>query len=266
MKRSIGTLVERLGGAGGQRLIGVAVAVLAALALPAARAAEVAVAVAANFTAPAQQIAAEFARDTGHSAQLSFGATGKFYAQIRNGAPFEVLLAADDTTPAKLEGEGATVAGSRFTYAVGQLVLWSAKAGLVDERGEVLRGGSFQHLALANPRLAPYGAAALEVLGGLKLTEALQPRFVQAENIAQAYQYIASGNAELGFVALSQVMREGRITSGSAWIVPASLHEPIRQDAVLLLKGKGQPAAEAWLRYLKGDKARAIIKSYGYQL
>lgn len=266
MKRSIGTLVERLGAASARRVIGAAVAVLAALALPAARAAEVAVAVAANFTAPAQQIAAEFARDTGHTAQLSFGATGKFYAQIRNGAPFEVLLAADDTTPAKLEGDGATVAGSRFTYAVGQLVLWSAKAGLVDERGEVLRGGGFQHLALANPRLAPYGAAALEVLGALKLVDALQPRFVQAENIAQAYQYIASGNAELGFVALSQVMREGRVTSGSAWIVPASLHEPIRQDAVLLLKGKGQPAAEAWLRYLKSDKARAIIKSYGYQL
>ncbi|MEY8875668.1 MAG: molybdate ABC transporter substrate-binding protein [Leptothrix sp. (in: b-proteobacteria)] len=246
----------------------VVVAFLSALvlALPAAQAAEVVVAVAANFTAPAQQIAAEFAHDTGHTAQLSFGATGKFYAQIRNGAPFEVLLAADDTTPAKLEGDGATVAGSRFTYATGQLVLWSAKAGLVDERGEVLRSGSFQHLALANPRLAPYGAAALEVLGALKLMDTLQPRFVQAENIAQAYQYIASGNAELGFVALSQVMREGRITSGSAWIVPGKLHEPIRQDAVLLLKGQGQPAAEAWLRYLKSDKARAIIKSYGYQL
>lgn len=256
----------QLGAAWLRRLVlGAAAAVLAALALPAAQAAEVAVAVAANFTAPAQQIAAEFARDTGHTAQLSFGATGKFYAQIRNGAPFEVLLAADDTTPAKLESEGATVAGSRFTYATGQLVLWSAKTGLVDERGEVLRSGSFQHLALANPRLAPYGAAALEVLGGLKLVDALQPRFVQAENIAQAYQYIASGNAELGFVALSQVMREGRITSGSAWIVPASLHQPIRQDAVLLQKGQGRPAAEAWLRYLKSDKARAIIKSYGYQ-
>ncbi|MFM2058034.1 MAG: molybdate transporter substrate-binding protein [Pseudomonadota bacterium] len=237
-----------------------------ALALPTVQAAEVVVAVAANFTAPAQQIAAEFARDTGHSAQLSFGATGKFYAQIRNGAPFDVLLAADDTTPARLEGEGATVAGSRFTYAIGQLVLWSAKPGLVDERGEVLRSGGFKHLALANPRLAPYGAAALAVLGALKLVDALQPRFVQAENIVQAYQYIASGNAELGFVALSQVMREGRVTSGSAWIVPGKLHAPIRQDAVLLLKGKDQPAAEAWLRYLKSDKVRAIIKAYGYQL
>lgn len=229
-----------------------------------ARAAEVTVAVAANFTAPAQRIAAEFERDTGHKARLSFGGTGKFYAQIRNGAPFEVFLAADDTTPARLETEGAAVRGSRSTYAIGRLVLWSARAGVVDARGEVLRSGRFEHLAIANPRLAPYGAAAVEVLTALKLLDALQPRFVQAENIAQAYQYTATGNAELGFVALSQVMQDGRLSGGSAWIVPAELHQPIRQDAVLLLKGQGRPAAEAWLRYLQGEKVRAIIRSFGY--
>jgi molybdate transport system substrate-binding protein len=230
-----------------------------------ARAEPVQVAVAANFTAPARQIALDFERDTGHRAQLAFGATGKFYAQIKNGAPFEVLLAADDDTPAKLEKVGAAVAGTRFTYAVGRLVLWSAKAGAVDDKGEVLKRGEFRHLAIANPRLAPYGAAAVEVLTALKLLDALQPKFVQAENIAQAHQFVASGNAELGFVALSQVMRDGKPGDGSAWVVPAALHQPIRQDAVMLDKGRGKPAAEAWLKYLRSDKAKATIRGYGYE-
>ena len=223
------------------------------------------VAVAANFTAPAKRIAAEFERETGHKVQLSFGATGKFYAQIRNGAPFEVLLAADDSTPARLEAEGAAIPGSRFTYAIGRLALWSAQPGFVDAKGEVLRAGRFKHLAIANPRLAPYGAAAVEALAALKLLDSLRPKFVQGENIAQTHQFIATGNAELGFVALSQVFKEGRIGEGSAWIVPAVLHHPIRQDAVLLARGKEKPAAEAWLRYLKGDRARAIIHSFGYE-
>jgi molybdate transport system permease protein len=167
----------------------------------AAHADEVQVAVAANFAAPAKRIAAEFEQATGHKAQLSFGATGKFYAQIRNGAPFEVLLSADDATPARLEQDGAAVAGSRFTYAIGRLALWSARPGVVEAGGEVLKGGAFRHLALANPRLAPYGAAAVEVLTALKLHDTLRAKFVQGENIAQTHQFVASGSAELGFVA-----------------------------------------------------------------
>jgi molybdate transport system substrate-binding protein len=229
-----------------------------------AHAAEVSVAVAANFTAPMNAIAAEFAHDTGHQARLAFGSTGKFYAQIKNGAPFQVFLAADDETPARLENEKLTVPGSRMTYAIGALALWSTQPGLVDAKGEVLKQGGFHKLALANPKLAPYGKAAVEVLGGLGLLDALTPKFVLGENIAQTWQFVRSGNAELGFVALSQVMKDGRIAEGSAWIVPARLHMPIRQDAVILSSGKGNAAAEALLKYLKGDKARAIIQSYGY--
>lgn len=223
---------------------------------------EVLVAVAANFAAPMQRIAADFARDTGHKALPSFGSTGKFHAQIRNGAPFEVLLAADDETPSRLQEEGLAVAGSRFTYAVGRLVLWSPKAGQVPE--EALRKGAFRHLAIANPKLAPYGVAAVETLKSLKLLDETQPKFVLAENIGQAWQFVASGNAELGFVALSQTMKDGKIGEGSGWLVPAHLHQPIRQDAVLLAKGRGRPAAEALMTYLRGDKARAIIRSFGY--
>ena len=232
----------------------------------ASQAAEVQVAVAANFTAPMQKIAAEFEKDTGHKAQLSFGATGKFYAQIKNGAPFEVFLAADDETPAKLETEGDAVPGSRFTYAMGKLMLWSAQPGYVDDQGAVLKKGQFQHLAIASPKTAPYGAAAMEVLTRLNLLDAVQPKLVTGENIAQAHQFVATGNAELGFVALSQVMENGKLTGGSGWQVPAKLYEPIRQDAVILAKGKDQPAAEALMKYLKGRKATTIIKSYGYDL
>jgi len=231
-----------------------------------AQAAEVSVAVAANFTAPAQKIAAAFEQDTGHTAVLAFGATGKFYAQIKNGAPFQVLLAADGATPVRLEKEGLALAGSRFTYATGRLVLWSAQSGLVDDKGDVLRSANFAHIAIANPKLAPYGLAALETLGKLGLLEALQPRLVQGENIGQAYQFVATGNAALGFVALSQVMSEGRITQGSAWVIPAQWHTPIRQDAVLLATAKDNPAALAWVTFLKSDKARAIIRSFGYAL
>lgn len=230
------------------------------------QAAEVKVAVAANFTAPMQQIAAQFERDTGHKALLAFGSSGKFYAQIRNGAPFQVFLSADDEKPAALMQEGRAVPGSRFTYAIGRLVLWSAKPGYVDARGEVLRKGAFKHLALANPMLAPYGMAAMQTLDRLGLLAALESRFVQGENIAQVQQFIATGNAELGFVALSQVMQDGKIAAGSAWPVPATLHQPIRQDAVLLTAGQGNPAAEALLTYLKGDKARSLIKSFGYDI
>jgi molybdate transport system substrate-binding protein len=227
---------------------------------------EINVAVTANFAAPLQKIAVEFEKDSGHRIVPSFGSTGKFYAQIRAGAPFAAFLAADDETPARLEKEGEGVAGSRFTYAIGKLVLWSRTGGYVDHRGEVLTKKAFAHLALADPRLAPYGAAGVEVLKALGLLETLQPRFVTAENITQAYQFVASGNAELGFVALSQVYKAGRIAEGSGWIVPQALYQPIRQDAVLLARGKGKPAVEAFLQYLRGDKAREIIQSYGYAL
>lgn len=231
-----------------------------------AQADEIQVAVAANFTAPMKRIAADFEKDTGHKAQLAFGATGKFYAQIKNGAPFEVFLAADDATPAKLEAEGAAVAGTRFTYATGRLVLWSAKPGYVNDKGDALRKNDFRHLSIANPKLAPYGAAAVEALTALKLLDTARTKFVQAENIGQAHQFVATGNAELGFVALSQVMKDGKIAEGSGWIVPGTLHQPIRQDAVILAKGKGKPAAEALVAYLKGDKAKAVIKSFGYEI
>ena len=226
---------------------------------------EVQVAVAANFTAPMQKIAAEFEKDTGHKVQLAFGSTGKFYAQIKNGAPFEILLAADDTTPEKLEKEGVGVANTRFTYAIGKLVLWSSRPGFVDEKGEVLKKGDFKHVSIANPKLAPYGQAAIETLTALKLLDAIQPKFVQGENISQTHQFIATGNAELGFIALSQVMKDGKIAEGSAWVVPSSLHQPIRQDAVLLENGKGKAAPAALMKYLAGDKARAVIKSFGYE-
>ena len=245
------------------RLFLAAIALL--LATAGVRAAEVTVAVAANFTAPMQKIARAFEADTGHKAVLTFGSTGAFYAQIRNGAPFQLLLSADDETPARLEREGATVAGSRFTYAIGRLVLWSAQPGVVDDKGELLRKRGDGRIALANPKLAPYGAAAIEAMTILGLLQSLQPRFVQGENIAQTYQFVATGNAALGFVALSQVMVDGAIARGSAWVVPATLHAPIRQDAVLLVKGKDNTAAVALAGFLKSEKARAIIRSYGYE-
>lgn len=227
---------------------------------------EVQVAVAANFTAPVQAIAKQFEQDTGNKVLASFGATGQFYSQIKNGAPFEVFLAADDERPAKLEAEGGTVPGSRFTYAVGSLALWSAKADYVDDKGEVLKKNAFNHLAIANPKAAPYGLAATQVMQKLGLADTLKPKIVEGQSIGQTQQFVASGNAELGFVALSQVYKDGKLTSGSAWLVPGDLHDPIKQDAVILTKGKNNPVAAAFVDYLKGPKAAEIIKSYGYQL
>ena len=230
------------------------------------RADEVSVAVAANFTAPMQKIAADFEKATGHKAQLVFGSTGKFYAQIKAGAPFQMLLAADDETPARLVKEGDGVAGSRFTYAIGKLVLWSPKPGYVDDKGEVLKTGSFAHLAIANPKLAPYGLAATETMQALGLSSALQSRLVTAESISQALQFVVSGNAELGFIAYSQIHKDGRLIDGSYWIVPSKYHSPIRQDLVVLEKGQGSAAVAALAGYLKSDAAKAVIKSYGYDL
>jgi molybdate transport system substrate-binding protein len=223
------------------------------------------VAVAANFTKPMNEIATAFEKSTGHTAKLSFGSSGKFVSQIENAAPFEVFLSADDKSPAKLVEQDLAVSDSRFTYAIGKLVLWSTKADFVDQDGEVLTKGGFKHLALADPKLAPYGAAAVEVLKNKGLLEKLQPLFVLGENISQTQQFVSTGNAELGFVALSQVLDNGKI-SGSAWQVPDNLYKPIRQDAVLLKKGEGNPAASALLQYLKSPEAQAIIKKYGYGL
>jgi len=243
------------------------VGLLAALGLPAAAlAGEVVVAVAANFTAPMQRLSALFERQTGHKVLASYGSTGKFFAQINSGASFEVFLAADDETPAKLERAGAAVSGSRFTYAVGRLVLWSRQAGVVDTGGEVLRGDTFRRLAIADPKLSPYGAAAVQTLRGLGQLQRLQSRLVTGENISQTYQFVATGNAPLGFVALSQVYVEGRIGSGSAWVVPEGLYQPIRQDAVLLVRGRDNPAAIALLDFLRDAPAQALIRAAGYNI
>lgn len=229
-----------------------------------ARADVVQVAVAANFTAPARALAEVFARTTGHEAKLSFGATGAFYTQIKNGAPFDVLLAADNERPARLEKEGDTVPGSRFTYATGQLVLWSAKPGFVDDQGAVLKGGHFGKIAIANPKNAPYGAAAVEAMEKLGLAATLQPKLVTGESIGQTFNFIATGNAELGFVALAQVLEGGKLKSGSMWVVPAQYHAPIIQDAVILNRAASNPAAKAWMELLKTPQSKELIRSYGY--
>lgn len=242
------------------------VGVLLVLSGSALHAEEVTVAVAANFSAPVQKIAAAFAAATGHKATVVVGSTGKLYAQIKNGAPFQVLLSADDETPTRLGKEGAGVAASQFTYATGRLVLWSRQTGVVDDKGDVLRSGRFNHLALADPKLAPYGTAAVDVMAKLGLTASLTPKLVQGESIGQAYQFVFSGNAALGFVALSQVMVEGKVAEGSAWVVPAHLHSPLRQDAIVLNGGKNNAAAAAFMAFLRSDAAKALIRSFGYEV
>jgi molybdate transport system substrate-binding protein len=236
------------------------VAWAAAGAVTAVEAADVNVAVAANFTEPAKQIAQAFERKTGHKAILSFGATGQFYTQITQGAPFQVFLSADQATPKKLGGEGHAVADSLFTYAIGKLVLFSREADFV--RGEqTLRDGKFNKIALANPTTAPYGAAAIEVMKALGVHDNLTAKMVQGNNINQTYQFVDTGNAELGFVALSQVIeRQG----GSRWIVAQNLYTPIRQDAVMLKTGASNAAARAFIDFLRGPEAAAVIDKFGY--
>jgi molybdate transport system substrate-binding protein len=224
------------------------------------------VAVAANFTKPMTEIAEAFEKSTGHSASLSFGSSGKFVSQFENGGPFEVFLSADDKGPIKLEQSGLAVPNTRFTYALGKLVLWSATPGLVDDQGQVLSKGGFKHIALADSKLAPYGAAAVEVMKNRGLFDKLQPLFVQGENIAQTHQFVSTGNAELGFVAFSQVIDNGKIAGGSGWIIPSDLYKPIRQDAILMKTGAENPAAPALLQFLKSPEALAIIRKYGYDL
>jgi len=225
-----------------------------------AAAADVQVAVAANFTAPGKEIAAAFEKRTGDHVSLSFGSSGAFYAQIAHGAPFEVFLSADAERPQKAEQAGFGVAGTRFTYAVGRLALYSRTPGLVDGRGAVLKGGKFAKLAIADPKTAPYGQAAIETLRHLGLWPAVEPKIVRGSDITQAYQFTATGAADLGFVALSQVLS----SRGSRWIVPETLHAPIAQQAILLGPGKGDAAARAFLAFLKGPEAKAVIRRYGY--
>ncbi|MEW6759805.1 MAG: molybdate ABC transporter substrate-binding protein [Pseudomonadota bacterium] len=228
-------------------------------------AAEVYVAVASNFSAPMREIAAAFEKESGHKTILAFGATGKFYAQLRNGAPYELLVSADAATPARLLSEGMAVPGTAFTYATGRLVLWSAQRSFVDGEGTVLKNGRFEHLAIANPRTAPYGAAAISVLEKLRLHDVLKGKLVQGENIAQTYQFVKTGNASLGLVAMSEVYRGSKLVGGSAWVVPASLHAPIRQDAVVLTKGASNPAARELAAYLQSAEAIRIVRFYGYE-
>ena len=228
-----------------------------------ALAADVPVAVAANFTEPAKAIAEAFHAKTGNAAVLSFGSSGQFYTQISHGAPFEVFLSADADRPTQAEKDGLSVPGARFTYAVGRLVLYSATPGLVDARGAVLKAGKYQKLAIADPALAPYGVAAVQTLTKLKLYDALQPKIVKGTSITQAYQFVQTGAAELGFVALSQVINQ---PGGSRWIVPDADHDPIIQQAVLLKTGQDDAAAKAFLAFLKGPQARKIIKGFGYEV
>lgn len=228
-----------------------------------ALAAETRVAVAANFTQPAKEIAARFETKTGHKATLSFGSSGQFFAQIANGAPFEVFLSADVERPQKAEVEGLAVAGTRFTYATGRLVLWSKDPRLVDGRGMILSKGGFEKIAIADPKAAPYGLAAVETMRKLGAYQQLSPKAVMGSSITQAYQFVETGAAELGFVALSQVIAH---KEGSRWLVPASNHTPIDQDAVLLKPGANSAAANAFLQFLKGPEAKAIILQHGYEV
>jgi molybdate transport system substrate-binding protein len=242
--------------------IGAGLVLLMLTAVPAA-ASDAIIAVAANFTAPAKEIAAQYKTQSGHEVDLSFGASGQLYAQISHGAPFDALLSADNERTQQALREGLGVPGSEFTYAVGKLVLWSANPSLVDANGAVLRRGNFTTLALANPTLAPYGAAAVETLRGLGVYAAVEHKLATGENIAQTFQFISTGNADLGFVAYSQVIAQH---SGSLWVVPERLHAPIVQNAVLLKHGEGNGAAKGFLAFVKTPQGAAIIRRFGYAL
>jgi molybdate transport system substrate-binding protein len=245
-----------------KRLVSIALVAACWLAgLDAGRADEIRVAVATNFATTMNDLVARFEASSEHTVAVSAGSTGAHYAQIKNGAPFELFFAADAERPALLEDDGVAVHGSRFTYAIGRLALWSPRAGFVDAEGHVLESGDFRHIAIANPDLAPYGAAAREVLERRGLWETLRDRIVQGQDIGQTYSFVYSGNAELGFVAYSQLVRGDAPIEGSFWLVPEELHTAIEQQAVLL---KDTPAARAFLAFVKGPEARAIIQKFGY--
>lgn len=238
----------------------------ATLAQGAAHAAEAQVAVAANFAEPIKAIAAVLHKTTGHTLKVSTGASGAFYTQIRNGAPFDVFLSADNERPEMLEKDGLAQPGTRFTYATGKLVLWSVKAGRVDDKGAVLKAPDLGKVAHANPKTAPYGAAAVQVLDKLGLKDAITPKLVQGESIGQAFNFVKTGNADVGFVAMSQVLDGGRLKEGSMWVIPQTAYDPIRQDAVLLQKGAGNEAAQALLKLLQSPNIKDLIRSYGYDI
>lgn len=240
------------------------IGMLLALIMSHAVAADVQIAVAANFAGPIEEISQSFEKMTGHRLKISTGASGKFYAQIKNGAPFEVFLSADEQKPSQLEKDGLAVQGSRFTYAIGKLVLWSADANLVDSKGKILATGNFNKLAIANPKTAPYGEAAIQTLTALNLKSVLEPKLVIGESIGQTYQFVATGNASMGFVALSQVTKANKLIGGSEWVVPEKLYQPILQDAVLLVNGRDNVAARQFMLFLRSDEALRIIKSFGY--
>lgn len=230
------------------------------------RADEVSVAVAANFAEPIKAVAAVLEKTTGHTLAITVGSTGKLYAQIKNGAPLDVFLAANTATPAALEKDGLAKTGSSFTYANGKLVLWSADVTKVDAKGDVIKGSGFRKLAYANPKTAPYGEAAVQTIDKLGLTSALTPKLVQGESIGQAFNFVHTGNAEIGFVAMSQVLEGGKLKSGSMWVVPQALYRPIQQNAVLLNRGANNPAAVALVKLLKSPNIKDLIRSYGYDI
>ena len=223
------------------------------------------VAVAANFAAPMKQLAKQFEQDTDYHAQLSLASSGKLYAQIRHGAPFDVFLSADQSKVQLLVDQGIADGDSRFTYAIGALALWSAQEGIVDKQGLLLQQAELPRIALANPKLAPYGQAAVEVLQRLQLQEKTQADWILAENISQAYQFVASGSVAFGFVAVSQIIVDGQLNKGSAWIIPKDYYQPIKQDAVILKASKDKAAVNAFWHFFHSKAATAIIASFGYQ-
>jgi len=231
----------------------------------AASAAVLHIAVAANFTDATRDLIPLFEKASGHTVKASFGSTGKLYAQIEHGAPFEVFLAADSKRPQKAEAAGLAVPGSRFTYARGTLVLWSAKADSFSNGESYLKSLSFKRAAMANPKTAPYGLAAQQVMQHLGVWDQAKQKMVRGDSIAQTFQFVATGNTEAGFVAYSQV-KAWKQSSGSLWVIPATDYAPIEQQAVLLQKGKDSPAAKAFLQFLKSPAAHQVIEGYGYGL
>jgi len=222
---------------------------------------EIRVVAASNFTGAIREIAGRFEMKTQHKVSVISGSTGKHYAQISNGAPFDVFFAADVKRPELLEKKGLALPGSRFTYAVGKIVLWSPDPDYIDTSANVLKQGNFNHLSIANPKLAPYGRAAQQVLKKLGLWNKLQGRMVRGENVGQAFQFVKSGNARLGFVAFSQIKKPDNAIEGSFWQVPESLYDPIDQQAVLI---KDNEAARAFLDFVRQDEALQIIRNFGY--
>lgn len=246
-----------------KRMLGI---LLLAFISPLSSAGQLSVAVAGNFYKPLQVISAQYQALTGDKILLSVGATGQLYAQLINGAPFEILLAADRASPSKLVEQGLAVKGSQFTYAKGKLLLWSSDPSLVDDAGEILRSPQIVHLAIANPKTAPYGAAAIDVLKNLGVYQQLKDKIVEGQSVGQSFQQISSGVVSLGIIALSQLVVDNKIASGSGWVIPTTLYQPIEQDAVLLIKGTTNPIAKDFLRYLQTPECKEIIRSFGYEV